>query len=180
MGAQPRRGGAGVSVESSPRRHHQARRRYLIQRGVALYEFHDRDGAERLFQEALALARRANDARGTSLALGELGLISWEFDRDRDAALRYYDEAIALAAAIPVLKTTWLQNCGNVSRDTGEYDEALRRYREALALERASGQQDHVAILLKNMGQVLAAQGHAHEAEKLLAEAMSLDRSSVD
>ena len=146
---------------------------YMMQRGIALFEFHDRDGAERAFQEVLAIRRRQSDVRGMSFALGELGYLAWEFDRNRDTALRYYDEAIAKASAVPVLKTTWLLDSGNVFRDVGDYPEALRRYREALALELATNQVQHVAALHKNIGQVLAALGQVDDARRTLQTALA-------
>jgi CHAT domain-containing protein len=148
---------------------------YLLHRGIALYEFGDGPGAEAAFSEMLALTRRVGNRRDEGLALGELGLVAWQFDGAHDRAIDLFERAIALARdpAVPILEATWLNNLGGVHRDAGRPDEALARYREALAIEVRTGQRRDRAALLKNMGQVLASVGRRDEAEPLLLEALA-------
>ncbi|MGH7336967.1 MAG: CHAT domain-containing protein, partial [Myxococcota bacterium] len=108
------------------------------------------------------------------MALGELGLVAWEFDRDRERALELYGRAISIAREIgvPLLQATWLNNAGNVFRDTGNHAAALDHYRQALALDQRRGARRD-PFPLKNIGQVLAALGRVREAERFLFEAVA-------
>jgi CHAT domain-containing protein/Tfp pilus assembly protein PilF len=158
-----------------------ARAGYLVQRGIAYYEFRDRTRAERSFLEALEIYRRLADPRNESLALGELGLLYWTFDRDQARSLEHFEEAIRLARAVkvPGLEAAWLLNSGNVFRDRGEHGEALARYRATLSLEQAGQGSPNLAPALKNIGQVLMRQGQLAEAERYLLEAVAeADRRS--
>jgi len=152
------------------------RYRYLIQRGIAYYEFGERDEARKSFAQALALAEKQGNQHGVSLANGELGLTAWRFDRDAAAALRHYDFAIEVARRIgvPDLQVAWLVNSGSALRDTGRPDEALRRYRLALEVEEKTGHRRLVPLALKNIGQVLARRGEREEAERNLLEALRI------
>lgn len=172
---------ADRAFDANPGPSDAGRVRYLIQRGIGLFEFHDRDRAEASFSEALALARKIGDRRNMCLALGELGLIYWEFDRDRTKALRVYDEALELARQfqIPELEAAWLLNSGTVFRDANDLAAADRRYARALRLVERADLRRIRDTLLKNMGQVRARLGQRTEAERFLLEAMrEADRSN--
>lgn len=147
---------------------------HLMQRGIAHYEFNDRDGAFRDFSEGLVIAEEIENPREISFALGELGLVAWEFDRDWASALDYFDRAIAAAreAGVPSLEANWLLNAGSALRDAGDLQGALRRYQSGLAIERRLGQRRIAGLFLKNMGQVLHDLGRRDEAERLLLEAL--------
>jgi CHAT domain-containing protein/tetratricopeptide (TPR) repeat protein len=147
---------------------------YHTNRGIAYYEFHDRDRAEHSFRQSLEIATRIGARRSQSYALGELGLVAWEFDRDRTRALDYYDRAAAIAREIGVtgLEATWLNNAGNVYRDSGELAEALDRYRRAFELS-AESNRARQPVHLKNIGQVLSMLGRPAEAEGYLLKALA-------
>ncbi|HEY0995586.1 MAG TPA: serine/threonine-protein kinase [Gemmatimonadaceae bacterium] len=69
-----------------------------------------------------------------------------------------------------------LGELGAVSRNRGEYDEALRDYDRALGIRRAALGPDHpdVAYTIAGMGAVRYAQGRPAEAESLYTEAVRL------
>jgi CHAT domain-containing protein/tetratricopeptide (TPR) repeat protein len=144
--------------------------RYLVLRGVAAYEFSDGPLAEASFADALALAERLDDRRGQSLAWGEIGLTAWQFGRDKPRALSAFERALALARAIevPSLEADWLNNSGNVYRDSGELETALATYRRGLAVADRFALERTGLVLQKNTGQVLAALGRGREARPLL------------
>jgi tetratricopeptide (TPR) repeat protein len=153
-----------------------SRHRYAVQRGIAYYEFGERDAAEQSFKEALAASETAGDRHGVCLSLGELGLVYSRFDDDPAKALDYFDRAIALAQEIkvPDLEVTWLLNSGNVFRDIGQLPEALRRYHLALAVERKAGQVRTLPVLFKNIGQTLRLANKPDEAERFLLDALDV------
>jgi CHAT domain-containing protein/tetratricopeptide (TPR) repeat protein len=162
------------AFEANPKPSDYERFWYFTNRGIAYYEFHDRERADESFRQALAVAQQAGDRRSESVALGELGLVAWEFDRDRARALELYERAAAIAREIGVgaLEATWLNNAANVFRDSGQLQPALDRYRAALAIEEKSGRGRQPAPL-KNIGQVLSAMGRTQEAEPWLLEALA-------
>jgi tetratricopeptide (TPR) repeat protein len=154
------------AIEADPAAGDAERLSYLLQRGIAYFEFSDRDRAERDFLEALALARRVNRPSSETFALGELGTAYWEFDRDRRRALEHFEPAIALArkAGLGLLEVTWLNNSARVYRDTGDLDEALGRLQNAVDLQRRLGRARDLPMLFKNIGETLARQGRTSEA----------------
>jgi CHAT domain-containing protein len=152
---------------------------YLVNRGIAYYEFYDGPRAEASFRDALAIARQRGNRREESFALGELGLVAWAFDEDLDAAAALFEQAIALAHETGVigLEATWLNNLGGVHRDAGRLEQALTLYRHALELEESGGRSRERAVLLKNIGQVLALQGRFADAERSLRMAIEESES---
>ncbi|MGE3887207.1 MAG: CHAT domain-containing protein [Vicinamibacterales bacterium] len=167
-------------MRSSPSEN--ARFAYLVQRGIAYFEFNDRRRAADAFESALEIARATGNARNQSVALGELGLVALEFDRDLERALALFDEAIALARGegLTGLLVSWLNNTGGALRDSGRLAEALEVYQEAVRLEERAGQRRDRPYLLKNIGQVLSMSGRPREAEGYLLEAVALaDRQNV-
>jgi CHAT domain-containing protein len=149
---------------------------YHAQSGIAYFEFNDRAQAQKMFGEALDVARRAGQRRDESWALGELGLVALAFDRDYPRALQLFDQARSLAREVGVvtLEVIWLNNAGNALRDRGDLEAALGRYEEALALEERSGQRRERPIMLKNIGQVLSLLERHREAEPFLLEAVEI------
>jgi CHAT domain-containing protein len=147
---------------------------WLVHRGISHYEFNDGERAGRAFAEALEIAQRTGNVRDESFALGELGLVAWQFDSDYGLAAERFERATALARRIGVsgLEVTWINNLGGVHRDAGRLDEALLRYREALAIEEGTERRRERGTLLKNIGQVLALMGRHAEAEPYLLDAI--------
>jgi CHAT domain-containing protein/tetratricopeptide (TPR) repeat protein len=158
------------AFESNPNPDDSQRAAYLMLQGIAHYEFRERDAAERHFLDLLELAERTGRRREVALALGELGMVYWEFDRDRSRSLHHFERALAVGRelGLPDLEATDLVNSGNVYRDGGDLEEALRRYRAALALTTKGGL---LPVITKNIGQVLARLGRGREAEGWLLQA---------
>jgi CHAT domain-containing protein/tetratricopeptide (TPR) repeat protein len=155
---------------------------YHANRGIAFYEFNDRAQAESSFRQALDLARRAGRRRDESWALGELGLVALNFDSDHARALELFDQArsIARETGVVILEVIWLNNTGTALRDYGDFESALARFREGLALEERAGQRRERPYMLKNIGQVLSLLGRHGEAEPFLLEALeAADRQSA-
>jgi CHAT domain-containing protein/Tfp pilus assembly protein PilF len=157
------------AFDAVPNPSYLVRYNYHLQRGIAFYEFNDGPRAEASFREALAIAQGVGNRRDEGLALGELGLVVWRYE-----GIDLFERAIALAreTAVPALEATWLNNLGGVHRDAGRLDDALACYREAMAIETRTGQRRQRAMLLKNIGQVLALMGQGDEAERVLVSAM--------
>jgi len=152
----------------------------LMDSGIAYFEMHDRDAAESLFKEALALALGEGGKRDQSFALGELGYLYWTFDRDASSAIDFYNRAIALAieAETPTLLSTWSLNRGGVWRDTGEYEQALKDFRAVLALDEQSQRTSRFPAT-KNIGQTYRLMGRLEEARAILEKLIDERRSEA-
>jgi CHAT domain-containing protein/tetratricopeptide (TPR) repeat protein len=149
------------------------RGRYLAERGIAYYEFHDRDQAEKNFSEAREVALAAGERELAAFAAFELGLLYWTFDRDADRARRHYQQVLAEAPRSPNAVHA-LNEMGNLHREAGQPARALELYERALRREREMGGGRATPTLLKNSGQVLVRLGREPEGERRLLEARAL------
>lgn len=151
-----------------------ARYETLFNLGWVYSELYEQARSTKLFEEALAVARRARYDLGIVQALGQLGFHYTFFERNRDKAMPCFEEAIALARKIgvPAVEARMLHFSGRLLRDFGEWDDALRRFRLALAIERKHGGHATAPVILKNIGFVLARTGRQREAERFLLQAI--------
>jgi predicted O-linked N-acetylglucosamine transferase (SPINDLY family) len=130
------------------------------QRGVALHQRGDYDGAVKVFLEAAALAPDVaithSNLGNTFQALGKLDMAVLCYraaiERDRGFAAAWNNLANALAAQ-------------------GKHDDALAHYRHAVSLEPDS------AELLTNLGSALQRQGQLDEAAAVYVKAIEIDGS---
>src|SRR5260221_3573388 len=159
--------------EAEPRQTSDSEFRYRFQRGVAYAEFHDRERAEANLVEALSIARKANDRRSTSMALGELASAIADFQHDPPRALSLYDEALGIAkdAGVRDLEATWLLDSGAALREAGRYAEAGARFTRAIDAERASGARRVTPAAQKNLAQVFLHDDDRRAAAATLAAA---------
>ncbi|HEX9368518.1 MAG TPA: CHAT domain-containing protein [Vicinamibacterales bacterium] len=159
--------------EAEPRQTSDSEFRYRFQRGVAYAEFHDRERAEANLVEALSIARKANDRRSTSMALGELASAIADFQHDTPRALSLYDEALGIAkdAGVRDLEATWLLDSGAALREAGRYAEAGARFTRAIDAERASGARRVTPAAQKNLAQVFLHDDDRRAAAATLAAA---------
>ena len=147
----------------------------------------DAGQAEALWNEALALYRRAGDRLGADRCLHNLG----EAARGRGD----YQHALACyEASLPVVRelgdqvglATVLMNIGATTRALGDLDRATAVYREALAIQRAVGEVWGVGCTLNGLAGVAFDRGHAEQAARFqgaaaaLAEAVGVVFDPVD
>ena len=88
-----------------------------------------------LFEEALRIARRADDRRGEAIVLGNIGVCQKNLG-DYDRAMRFHEQSLALKRSLndqeQIGRT--LSNIGQVRWLQGRYLDALRAYDEAAAI----------------------------------------------
>jgi diguanylate cyclase (GGDEF)-like protein len=103
--------------------------------------FTERERAEALANEALALAEAEGYAVGTALALRTLGVQRYYFDSDYEGALRWLERALSLldAAGETRGRGDVLNGIGHVHMSQGDYAHATRLYLEALRIYRSAG-----------------------------------------
>ncbi|HEX8502949.1 MAG TPA: tetratricopeptide repeat protein [Pyrinomonadaceae bacterium] len=97
----------------------------------------------------------------------------------------YWDEAVRTGglaeAASRVTKQDWCvayftSDVANVLRERGEFAEAERVYREALAIFRKVGKERNVAITLHQLGWIKSGRGEFDEARRLYGESLKINR----
>ena len=128
----------------------------------------EHDVARRFNEEALAMRRALGDRTGvlgSFINLAELFFL----EGDTDAALRYALEADAEALACNALSTRALilANIAGYRLSTGDLGGARQSAREALALNRALGQEDYAIICLEHLALATALEGDLHTAALL-------------
>jgi CHAT domain-containing protein len=159
--------------EAEPHRTAASECQYLIQRGIAYSEFHDRDRAWSSLQQALVVARASGDARAVSTALGESAAVLLDFDHDVTRALATYDEALTTArqAGFRDLEAAWLLNSGTALQERGDFAGAKARFIRAISVEQANGGHRITPAAMKDLAQVLLHEGARAKAEAVLVSA---------
>jgi DNA-binding SARP family transcriptional activator/Tfp pilus assembly protein PilF len=80
----------------------------------------------------------------------------------------------------PPVRARALNVTGNLARVEGDYEEAVARYRESLALRQASGDVRGIAVALNNLGVTAKDRGDYAAARTHLEESLSLKRDLGD
>jgi len=148
----------------------------LIELGTATHVASGDPGqTEALWNEALALYRRAGDRLGVDRCLHNLG----EIARGRGD----YQQALAsYEASLPVVRElgdqvglgTVLMNLGATTRALGDLDRATAVYGEALAIHRAIGDVRGITCILYGLAGVILDRGHAEQADRFQGAAAAL------
>ena len=137
----------------------------------------ERDEATGLANEALALARRANDSRALATAHTVLAMVA-ALDGDRAGNDVHYLRALEHAEkARDVVQTIRIRsNRGSHFLEEGDYDNALAELDIALRLADMTGFQLWRAMSLSNRAQVLTSRGRLEESVADLEQAREIFR----
>ena len=155
-----------------------ARARVLA--GAANFAFWRGDfpAARRLAAEGLASAQAIGDGEGTALAHFQLGLVAMAA---REAATARLHAEASRHAFDALGSPSWAAQAvgvlGNVARDAGDDQEAARRYAEAEALARPTGDGWVLGLILGNRADLARRAGEPQLARRLLEEALALQRA---
>jgi tetratricopeptide (TPR) repeat protein len=130
-------------------------------------------------QRGLALARESGSPRQIAIFEDNLGTVFLELG-DFDTARQKFTAATICAT----LGDQWglaasLNNLGVLALITGEYAEAVEKYRLAESLFRQMGHRWGVAIALTNMGRAFAYQQASGAAQEALRQALHLWQRKV-
>jgi tetratricopeptide (TPR) repeat protein len=125
--------------------------------------------------EALLLADRQQDARGTAIALRLLGQAQL-YSGEHLAAFDHLQRAMAAAAQT---SDTHLMSVANRAMGVFyelnvDYDRAVEYYLEARRLATSPGQKHDLALVFNNIGNVLNTQGNHAEAASYFGKAIDL------
>jgi predicted ATPase/serine/threonine protein kinase len=133
------------------------------------------------FEESLAVARDAGDARGAAMSLAQLGWVC-AARGETGRAVELSEESLSLARSLDETGTVSvaLANLAEVAGAQGEYDRAASLFEECLALRRESGDRRNVANALINLGRIELARRREEPAERLFGEGLEIARGLGD
>jgi non-specific serine/threonine protein kinase len=136
---------------------------------------------ERLATEGLAVAQAASDGFGTAYAHLMLGVARWSAS-DLTAARHHLEVSCDAWYALdfPSLAADAVMVLGNIARDASDYQAATRRYAEADALARPTGDGWVLGLILNHWAILACRAGDCPLARRLLEEALALRRAHQD
>ena len=126
----------------------------LINSGVAYGKLEQKEIALENYFKALEISTRNDDLTNMVSALISIGNVYW-YDKDNTEALSYFEKALATSREKNYKGENpgaLLNNIGNVYRDLGDLNKATEYYLEALKISQEIGDQNQIAITLKNIG----------------------------
>ena len=131
--------------------------------------------AESLGQQALSVARQANDARALAQAHNVLGILA-SSRSDQALAREHLEASVALANELdePDIRVAALNNLALACRASGETERAIELTRAALDLCVAVGDRHHQAALHNNLADLLHVAGQSEAAMTHLKQAVAI------
>ncbi len=157
------------------------RARACLGAGRLAREQGDLDQAVTRFEEALTLLRELGDLAGMAVALGQLGVVS--YDRGHfDESTRLHKESLSLRQE---LDDRWgvagtLTNLGEVARHQGRFEQAVAFHEESLALFKALGDPWGTSLVLTNLAIAFHKLGDNTRAAELLDDSLGINHRLGD
>jgi predicted ATPase/DNA-binding SARP family transcriptional activator/DNA-binding CsgD family transcriptional regulator len=167
-----------ISLGGSPA----ARAKALTGAGWIIMFHDDFATAKTRLEESLALYREVEDQEGIASSLNFLGYVGLLGGRDDIPLADLLEEALALKPRIKNRRTiaNTLVFAGLDALRRGEWDSAVARHEEALALYREIEDTWGITIGLMNLGLMLVAMEHLARGAALLRELMHVSRELDD
>jgi predicted ATPase/class 3 adenylate cyclase len=149
--------------------------------GVLAESQGDRERAERLHEESLALSRQLGDRDGIAWSLNNLGVVAIN-QGDLARARSLLEEHLSLAEAAgdrPGVATA-LMDLGQIAHHEGDHERAKSLFSRSLEQFRELGNESCMARALNNLGGVALNMGEFARAHELLQESLALHRHVGD
>jgi predicted ATPase/class 3 adenylate cyclase len=152
-----------------------ARVHALIRDGALAIAQGNFDGAQRLLEEGLTLARETGDQGCLAEALNELGKVAG-YRGDYQRAQELMEESLSIYRRLnhTFRIGTLTNDLGGLAFFSGDYDRARPLLEEALAIARKLRQKRVIAIELNNLACIANREGDPQRAKTLLEEALPL------
>ncbi|MDK2982410.1 MAG: hypothetical protein PWQ55_2757 [Chloroflexota bacterium] len=150
--------------------------------GFIIKEMGDLHAARDSFEQALTMARAAQDQRSQGYALLGLGEVAM-MERFLEPAKAYIDESLTIFRALnePLGLALTLSRKGGLASDSkGDYEEAKKYYQENLKICRDVGHILGIAGTLMALGRIEMYHGDAEIGRGYLQESLSIFRESRD
>ncbi|HEV2130120.1 MAG TPA: tetratricopeptide repeat protein, partial [Longimicrobiaceae bacterium] len=151
------------------------RAKALLGAGVLAWRQGERDAAQPLFEESLALWDELGEARGIARTLNGLGILASERG-DIAGAEALFEEALDRWREIGETRmaAVVLSNLGFTAWNKQEYARAAALYQEGLALARQAQDLALVSVALLSLGDLARRQGDLQEARAWLRESLRI------
>jgi tetratricopeptide (TPR) repeat protein len=133
------------------------------------------DEAAEAYQESIRRKEKLEDQRGVAVSKGNLGTVRL-FQQRYAEALEIFAEARDIFASLGEPKTvagSWHQ-IGMVHRETGQYEQAERAYRQSLAINVQQKNLSGEALSMIELGNLYDAMGRLEEAAKCYRQAADI------
>jgi tetratricopeptide (TPR) repeat protein len=150
--------------------------------GDVRYVLGDYDGAWLYYEQCLSILRETQYARGVSLGLVVLAIVSLRLG-DAEQARQYAQEAlrVGVGAGDRLAQSRALWTLGHALGDLGRLDEAYEAFQRALRLWRQLGNQGETMVCLVGLAHISLAQGNLAAAQDHVEEILShLETGSLD
>lgn len=144
--------------------------------GMVFRSWGKHDQALDHYQRAMALIEGTGESGLKGIFINNIGMIH-QLQGRHEQARDHFSRALGLAQNKND-RATRTSNLGMALEKLGWPDEALERYRQALALDRSLGRRIDIAIDLNNIGGILKQRGQLDAAIVTFEEALSLARTS--
>jgi eukaryotic-like serine/threonine-protein kinase len=135
----------------------------------------DLDGAQRLFDQSLAIAQKVGDNLNIAANLNDLGILH-VLRGEHHLALQSYQQALAVNRQINRKYgiNIAMSSIAHELADSGDLTQAIPKYREVLLQLHEAGQQSGQAEVLSNLAIALHQKGELAESEKTLNQALEM------
>lgn len=153
----------------------------LLDDGIKQDKASKLDDAEKLFAQALDVARKAVDRKGESSALYRLGVLAAKRNQYAQA-IKFYEDSLAISREISDKpgEAAALKSMGIARYLIGEPQKAVELWQEALLIFKSLGDRLNEAGLLMNLGIVLENTGNPKKALEMYAQARPVFKELKD
>jgi tetratricopeptide (TPR) repeat protein len=110
-----------------------------------------------------------------ALSLGSLKIVQGKYDEARELC-----EKVLRIAKDEKLRSTTLHQLAMIHQYRGEYDMAVKLYKESLEIKRKLGDQRSISVTLQNLGIIHEGKGEYDEARKLYEQSLEIKRKFGD
>jgi CHAT domain-containing protein/predicted negative regulator of RcsB-dependent stress response len=151
----------------------------ILARGRQLYTEQGPQAALPVYEQALALYRKASDRRGEAIVLGYIGNCHKKFG-NLPKALDYLNQALAIKREIhdKLEEGKTLSHLGLVYWEMGNYRQAIDHLTQSIALARELRDQELEAASLNNLSLVYDEQGDYRRSLEQYQRALELHRAT--
>ncbi len=153
----------------------------LVNLGRAYRILGEVERAIRLYEEALAIARKMGDRTREGRFLGNLGTAYLDLGRV-EQAITFYEQSLEIFRQIGDRRREGvvIGNLGNAYYNLGQFERAIELYEEALAIAREVGDRAREGRYLGNLSRAYRILGQVERAIELYEEALAIARDIGD
>ncbi|AFY31639.1 CHAT domain-containing tetratricopeptide repeat protein [Calothrix sp. PCC 7507] len=153
----------------------------LFDQGLERYKMGQREGALKLWQQALQIYRNIKDRKAEVISLGNMGRTYLDLD-DYLQAIDHYQQSLAIAREIKDRRSERgaLGNLGTAYFSLGKYPQAIEYQQQSLALARETKDRQGEIYALLNLGNAYGISGNSLQAIDYYQQGLAAIRETKD